>query len=74
MLSVERREDIAEVIVRGRPIPELAEPAQKIELLLAEQCDIDEGLGPGQHRQQAQKQDLVQRISDLAALPRIGDP
>ena len=59
------------MIVRRRAIAKRPEPAQKIELLLAEPGDIDEGLRPGQHRQQTQQQHLVERINHLAALPRI---
>ena len=39
--------------------------------LLPKQGDIDEGLGPGQHREQAQKQDLVERVGHLALLARV---
>jgi hypothetical protein len=40
---VERRKNIAEVIVRRRSIAERLEPAQKIKLLLAEPRNIHEG-------------------------------
>jgi len=36
--SVERRENVAEVVVRRRPITERQEPAKKLDLLLAERA------------------------------------
>ena len=50
------------MIVRRRAVRERAEAAQKTELLAAEQGDIDEGLGSGQHRKQAEEQDLIERV------------
>ena len=44
LLGIERGKDVAEVIVRWRPVTKRPEPAQQIELLLAEPRDIDEGL------------------------------
>ena len=41
--GVERRENIAEVVVRRRPITKRQEPAKKLNLLLAEPRDIDRG-------------------------------
>ena len=58
---------IAEVIVRGRAVAKRPEPAQKIELLLAEPRDIDEGLRPSQYREQTQQQHLGERIDHLAS-------
>src|SRR5258708_3388757 len=71
--SVEGRENVAEVVVRGRPVPERQEPAKKLDLLLAEPRDIDEGFRSGKHCEQAQQQHLFERIDHLAALPRIGE-
>ena len=71
LLGVERGQDVAEMIVRRRAVLERPEAAQKLELLAAEQGDIDEGLGPGQHREQAQQQDLVERVGHLALLARV---
>ena len=62
---------IAEVIVRGRAVAKRPEPAQQLELLLAEARDVDEGLRPGQHREQTQQQHLVERIDHLAGLARV---
>jgi hypothetical protein len=45
---------------------ERQEPAQQYDLLLAEPRDIDEGLRPGEHGEQAQQQDLLKRINHLA--------
>src|SRR5580700_10111083 len=69
--GVERRENVAEVVVRRRSIAERQKPAQKRDLLLAEPCDIDEGFRPGEHCEQAQQQHLFERVDHLAALPRV---
>jgi len=69
--SVERRENIAEMVVRRRSVPERQEPAKKLDLLLAESRDIDEGLRSGKHSEQAQQQHIFERIDHLAALPWI---
>jgi hypothetical protein len=58
--------------MRGRAAAKRAEPAQEFELLLAEPGNVDEALGPGQHREQAQEQDFLERINHLARLPVIG--
>ncbi len=70
-LRVERGENVAEVVVRRRPVCERPEATQQVEFLLAESRDIGEGLRPGQHGEQAQEQDLVERIDDLPGLPAI---
>jgi hypothetical protein len=51
--------------VRGRPITERQKPAKQRDLLLTEPGDIDEGLRPGEHRKQAQQQDLFKRVDRL---------
>ncbi len=71
LLGVEDGQDVAEMVVCRRAVLERAEAAQKPKLLAAEQGDIGEGLGPGQHGEQAEKQDLVERICYLALLARI---
>ena len=71
LLGVEGGEDVAEVIVRRRAVAKRPEPAQQLDLLLAEPRDIDEGLRPRQHRQQAQQQHLGKRIDHLAGLARV---
>ena len=71
-LGIERRKNIAEVIVGGRPVTKRSEPAQQIDLLLAEPRDIDEGLRSAQNREQTQQQHLGERINDFAAVARIG--
>src|SRR6185295_8747945 len=70
-LGVNRGEDGAQVIVRRRPIAKRPEAAQQRELLRPEPGDIDEGLRPGQHREQRQHKHLVERIHHLAALARV---
>src|SRR5436190_419714 len=70
-LGVNRGEDVAQVIVRRRPIAKRPEAAQQRELLRPEPGDIDEGLRPGQHREQRQHKHLVERIHHLAALARV---
>jgi hypothetical protein len=57
--GVERRENVAEVVVRRRSIVGRQKPAQKRDLLLAEPCNIDEGFWPGEHCEQAQQQHLT---------------
>jgi hypothetical protein len=59
------------MVVRRRAILEWAKAAQKLALLAAEQGDIDEGLGPGQDSEQAEKQDLVEWVGYLAVLARV---
>jgi hypothetical protein len=54
--------------MRGSAVAKWAEPTQKIELLLAESGNFDERLGSRQHREQTQKQDLLERIEHLAGL------
>ena len=58
-LRVEGCEQIAELIMRRRAVLKGAEPAQKIELLLAERGDLDPAVCPRQHRQQALQQHLI---------------
>src|SRR4051812_12956814 len=70
-LGVNRGEDVAQVIVRRRPIAKRPEAAQQRELLRPEPGDIDKGLGPGQHCEQRQQKHLVERIHHLAALARV---
>jgi hypothetical protein len=45
--------------------------AQKRALSAAEQGDIGEDFRPSQHRKQAERQDLVDRVGYLALLARI---
>ena len=47
------------------------EPAQQVELPLAEPRDIHEAAGGAQHREQTQQQHLVEWISHLAELTRV---
>ena len=68
MLGIERGENIAEMIVRRRPVAKPPEAAQQFQLLLAEAGDIDEGLRPSQHGEQTQQQHFVERIDHLAGL------
>jgi hypothetical protein len=61
--SIERRENVAEVVVRRRSIAKWQEPAKKLDLLLAEPRDIDERFRSGKHTEQAQQQHLFERIT-----------
>jgi len=70
--GVERGKNIAEVVVGRRSVAKRPEPAQKVDLLLAEPGDIDERLRSAQHRQQTQQQHLGERIDNLAGLARVG--
>src|ERR1700690_4153629 len=71
VLRVERGEDVAEMVVRWRTVEEWPEASQKLQFHVAKPGDIDEGFGPGQHREQRQQEHLIERIRDLAALTRI---
>jgi hypothetical protein len=53
LFGVERRQNVAEMVVRRRAVPERAETPQKLAFLAAEQGNIDEGLSSGQHGEQA---------------------
>src|SRR5277367_81819 len=70
-LGVEDRKDIAELVVRGRPVAKRPEPAQQSELFLAEPRDLDEAIRTSQHRKQTQQQYLGERINYLAVLSRV---
>ena len=70
-LGVERGEDVAQMVVRRRAVLEGKEPPQERELGSTEAGDVREAVRPGDHRQQAEQQYLVERIGDLAALPRV---
>src|ERR1019366_10352663 len=69
--GVERGKNIAQMIVRGRPVTKRPEPAQEFEFHLTEQRDVDKGFRSRENREQTQQQDFVQRIKHLAALARI---
>ncbi len=58
-LGVERRENVAQLIVRWRPVAERPEAAQEFELPFAEPRDIGERFRTRQRRQKAEKQNLV---------------
>ena len=47
------------------------EPAQHVQLLVAEAGDVGNGFRPGQHGEQAKQQHLVERIHHLRALPMV---
>jgi hypothetical protein len=71
LLGVEHRQDVAEMVVRWCAVLERTEATQKLAFLAAEQGDIDKCLGPGQHGEQAEQQDLVERVGHLALLARV---
>ena len=71
LLGIQDGENVAEMIVRRRAFVERTEAAQQAKLLAAEQGDIGDRLGAGQHGEQAKKQDLLQRIVHLPLLARI---
>ena len=70
-LGVEDGEDVAQMVMGRRARREGAKTARQVELLLAETGDVGHRLGPGQHRQKAQKQHLGQRVHHLSALPDV---
>ena len=69
--GIERCKQIAQLVMGRRAVLEGPEPAQEVELPLAELGDLDPAVGASQYRQQALQQHLVQRILHLAALARI---
>ncbi len=71
LLRVQHREDVAELVVRGRSGREGAETTQKIQLVIAVSGDLDPALAAGQHTQEREQQHLVQRIEHLGALARV---
>ena len=70
-VRVQRREDVAQMVVGGRPVAKRPEAPQKVQLLRPETGDIGEGFRPGEHRQQAKQQNFVERIHHLASLPGV---
>jgi hypothetical protein len=71
LLGVENGEDIAAVTMIGGAILKRPEATQKAELLNPEERNLGEALGTGQHAKQAQKQDLIERVSHLSTLTRV---
>src|SRR3954469_20554426 len=59
------------MIVCWRAVLEGTEAAQKLALLATEQGDVDKGFRPGEHREQTEKEDLVERVGYLALLARV---
>ena len=51
MLGIKGGEDVADAIMRRRAIAEGAEPAQKLQFLVAKAGDVGKRFSPGQHRQ-----------------------
>jgi hypothetical protein len=70
-LSVQRGEDIAQRVMRRRPIHKGQKPTQQIQLLLPKPRDACEAIRAGKHRKQRKKQHLVKRIDNLPSLPGI---
>ncbi len=68
---VQHGEDIAEMVVRRRAVGEAAEAAQKVQLFAAEQGDVGDGLRAGQDGDEAEEQDLFQRVVHLPLLAGI---
>ena len=71
LLGVEHGQNVAEVIMRRRPMAKRPEPPQQLDLLFPKPRNVDECLRPRQHRQQAQQQHFGQRIDHLAGLARV---
>jgi hypothetical protein len=70
-LGVQRGENVTEVIVRRRSILERSEASEQSQFQPAESGDVGDRLRPGYEGEQAQQQNLVQRIFDLAALSGV---
>jgi hypothetical protein len=70
-LGGERGQDVAQVVVRRRSVREGSEASEKGQLMPAEPGYVGDRLRPGDDGEQAQQQNLIERIFDLAALPNI---
>ena len=70
-LGVERGQDVAQVVVRRRPVFERPEASEKGQLQSAEPGYVRNRLRPGDDGKQAQQQNLIERIFDFAPLPNI---
>jgi hypothetical protein len=68
---IEGRKNVAKMIMGRYTVFEGAEPAQQVELVVAEPGDVDDRLGASQNSQQTQKKDFIERIANLAALAMI---
>jgi len=71
LFGIQRGQDIAEVIVRGRAVAERAEAAEQIPLFHPEDGNIGDGLGARQHGEQAEEKDLLKRVTHFASLPGV---
>jgi hypothetical protein len=71
LIGVQHRQDVAEVAVVRRTILERTEAAKKCQLLDPEQGDLGESFAPGKHAEQAQQQDLIERVGHLPLLARV---
>jgi hypothetical protein len=69
--GVQGRQNVAEVIVRRRAIRERSKASEKSQFQPAKFGDVGDRLRPGDDGEQAQQQDLIERIFDLAALPGV---
>jgi hypothetical protein len=63
--------EIRTLPVRPRAVFERAKPTQEFQPLGPEHGNIDEGIGPSDHAQQAEEQDFFKRIGDLVLLTRV---
>jgi len=70
-LRVERGQDVAQVVVRRRPVLERPEASEKRQLQSAEPGYVRNRLRPGDDGKQAQQQNLIERIFHLAPLPDV---
>ena len=59
------------MIMRGRAVLERAKTTKKVKLLDPEKGDLGKTLSARQHGEQAQQQDLIERVADLAGLARV---
>ena len=71
LVGVQHRQDVAQVTVVRRAILERTEAAKKRQLFNPEQGDLGESFGTGKHAEQAQEQDLIERVGHLALLARV---
>jgi hypothetical protein len=70
-LGVERGQNVAQGIVRGRTVLEPPQAFQERQFHSAKPGDIGDRLRPGHHSQKAEQQNFVERIFNLAGLAGI---
>lgn len=71
LLRIESREDMVELVMRGRAVLEMPEAVQEAKLLLTERGDLQPGFAPGEYPAKEQQHDFINRIERLGVLARF---